>query len=414
MEKKKSRLQIIKLISSKITGNFGSSILSFVIGLMILKNTNSVFNFGFSQVIGPLVSLLLLPFVGSVTDKYNKKTIVSISQMLSIISLTFYALVLTDDLGKNLIYTYILLVCLKISDKFLNNSFQSATSEMILESDLQKYQSLVQVINSAVGIASPIVAAFLITQLSLVQFVILEIIIEIITMLIVLTIDFKFVKKEKTVNSDVEGLIKLFKEGIRFISKSKLLIFMMIFSALINLNFAVFIIGFPVVLVKQLNFSDNMYAIVISSFSFGTIFSGILLSSREEIKYPLFSATKYVNLLGLVIIALGGILFLTLNTISYFVIFITVGLIFSFLIVLINVPLNVWSLKTIPIEYQGRVFNILDTMSQLLIPLGILIYSFLFENISGNIVFLISGFVIVILTFSIPLIYKIDLKSSTL
>lgn len=75
MEKnlKKSNIQIFKIILSSITGNLGSSILSFVIGLLILKKTNSILGFGFSQIIAPLVSVILLPFLGSIVDKYDRK-----------------------------------------------------------------------------------------------------------------------------------------------------------------------------------------------------------------------------------------------------------------------------------------------------------------------------------------------------
>ena len=93
---KESRKQMIKLILTTITGNFGSSILSFIIGLLILKKTESAFNFGISQIIGPLVALVLLPFVGGVVDKYNKKIVIVIAQLFSIVSLILYCLLYTS------------------------------------------------------------------------------------------------------------------------------------------------------------------------------------------------------------------------------------------------------------------------------------------------------------------------------
>ncbi len=50
--------------------------------LRILKKTESALNFGISQIIGPLVALVLLPFVGGVVDKYNKNIVIVIAQLL--------------------------------------------------------------------------------------------------------------------------------------------------------------------------------------------------------------------------------------------------------------------------------------------------------------------------------------------
>ena len=113
---KESRKQLIKLIMTTITGNFGSSILSFIIGLLILKKTESALNFGISQIIGPLVALILVPFVGAIVDKYNKKIVIVIAQTFSIVSLLLYALSLNSNAETNLTNTYLLLICLKVAD----------------------------------------------------------------------------------------------------------------------------------------------------------------------------------------------------------------------------------------------------------------------------------------------------------
>ena len=170
---KESRKQMIKLILTTITGNFGSSILSFIIGLLILKKTESALNFGISQIIGPLVALVLLPFVGGVVDKYNKKIVIVIAQLFSIVSLILYALSLNSNTETNLINTYMLLICLRVADQFLNNSFSSSTKKLVCEEHIQKVKSFEQMASSGVYIISPILAVFLLTKLDLIHFVLL-------------------------------------------------------------------------------------------------------------------------------------------------------------------------------------------------------------------------------------------------
>ena len=78
------RRQKLYIIISHLFGKLGSGIFSFGIGLMILRETGSASNFGFSQIIGPVVSLLLLPLTGSVIDRLNHKKIVITAQICSI------------------------------------------------------------------------------------------------------------------------------------------------------------------------------------------------------------------------------------------------------------------------------------------------------------------------------------------
>lgn len=414
MKEKKSKIQIFKLISSSAFGTLGSSVLSFIIGILILRNTKSVLNFGFSQMISPIISLLLLPFIGGIVDKYNKKIIVVLSQILSIVALVIYSLLLSDNIQDNILYTYILLVCLGISDKFLTTAYQTATSEIVLENHIQKLQSLKQSVNSIIRIFSPVIASLLVSSFSLKEFVYFEILMEILTMLIVLTVNFKFVKKDNNGNIQKNSVLILFKEGISYISKSNTLVFMFIFSMILNFSFSAISIGYPIVMIKTLSFTDTLYAITNSSFSFGMIISGILLSTKKDIEYPLLSAMNYQKIFCILVTLFGALLLFDFSMSTFFIIFVVNNIVMSYLLTLTNVPLMTWFLKAIPIDYQGRIFAFLDTISQLLIPLGILFYSFMFENIHSSFVFVFSGIFSLIFCFVIPKILKVDLKTNSI
>ena len=90
-EMKEGNKQIVKIITSLIFGSLGSNVLSFVIGLEVLSKTNSALAFGGTQLIGPVVSLVLLPFAGAVVDRFEKKKIIFMAQVVSILMLVFYA-----------------------------------------------------------------------------------------------------------------------------------------------------------------------------------------------------------------------------------------------------------------------------------------------------------------------------------
>ena len=56
-------------------------------------------------------------------------------------------------------------------------------------------------------------------------------------------------------------------------------------------------------------------------------------------------------------------------------------LMFSFGVtqIVVNTPLMVWMQKMIDDDYKGRVFSILETMAMALMPLGMVLYGFLYD-----------------------------------
>ena len=406
---KESRKQMIKLIMTTITGNFGSSILSFIIGLLILKKTESALNFGISQVIGPLVALVLLPFVGSVIDKYNKKIVIVIAQLFSIVSLILYALSLNSNAETNLINTYMLLICLKVADQFLNNAFSSSVKRVVCEEYIQKVKSFQQIASSGVYIISPILAVFLLTKLKLIHFVLLEAVIEFITILIVLFINFNLIKTEESDNNEEKKVLKMFVEGIRYIRDKKVLVFIIFFAMFINFLFASVSVGLPYVLINEIKISDYLYGIINATFPVAIIVSSIILSMMDDIESPLEFSFKWLRGTAGVLLFLGIALLFKLSIFSYFIIFMIFAFGVNFIANFINTPVMVWFTKAVPLEYQGRVFSILGTGCQLLMPLGILFYSFLFDKFKSGYIFIFSGIALMMLIV-LPYMLKVDLK----
>ena len=407
---KESRKQMIKLILTTITGNFGSSILSFIIGLLILKKTESALNFGISQIIGPLVALVLLPFVGGVVDKYNKKIVIVIAQLFSIVSLILYALSLNSNAETNLINTYMLLICLKVADQFLNNAFSSSVKRVVCEEYIQKVKSFQQIASSGVYIISPILAVFLLTKLKLIHFVLLEAVIEFITILIVLFINFNLIKTEESDNNEDKKVLKMFVEGIRYIRDKRVLVFIIFFAMFINFLFASVSVGLPYVLINEIKISDYLYGIINATFPVAIIVSSIILSMMDDIEFPLEFSFKWLRGTVGVLLFLGIALLFKLSIFSYSIIFMIFAFGVNFVGNFVNTPVFVWLTKAVPHEYQGRVFSIIETGCQLLMPLGILFYSILFDNFKSANIFIISGIALMVLVV-LPYILKVDLKT---
>lgn len=412
---KDSKKQINKLVISMVAGNLGSGILTFAIGLLILQETNSAVNFGFSQLIGPLISFFLLPIKGSIVDKFQKKNVLFFSQVFSLVGLFMYAVTVSFHGIDNLVYTYLLLIVLEISDQFLSVTFTASISTIVIKDHIQKVQSIKQVFSSLTMIIIPVTAVFLVSQVSLLTLVLIEMLLEIIAIIAISMINFTltnniYLSEEKKSTS----MISLFKEGLIFVIQYKKLVFALFFAMLVNFIFGAVNIGLPFLQVSVLNFSNLVYGLSEAIFAIGMIFTGIYLSLKDNIKFPLFTAIKMIGAIGVIFLLFGFSLIIGLSNHYLIVSVFLFNFIMGILVTRTNIPVTTWFIKEIPESYHGRVFNLLNAGGELLTPMGIFLFSFLFDHYSGYLIFIVSGILILLTVILYPLSVKINLKNNSL
>ena len=97
--------------------------------------------------------------------------------------------------------------------------------------------------------------------------------------------------------------------------------------------------------------------------------------------------------------AMGAVAVPLLVHIQYFVMVAFYAmLMFSFgvLSIFINTPIFVMMQKLIDDDYKGRVFSILETMAMALMPLGMVLFGFLYDVLPAQWILLVSSAVLII------------------
>lgn len=409
-QKNKNFSKLLLLLGNSI-GQLGSSILSFVLGLYILKKLNcSIFFYSLSQIIGPLVAIFLLPILGSAIDKYNKNKIIRFSQFLSAISL-FLFIITSRKIQIEYIHIIGLLIILKLSDQILSTSLNSSTINIVDEEDIQSFRAHLQIIQAVSMVLSPIIAVFIIDKFALIGILLIEMFMELLVLVIYWKVDFnKNTKKEVNEN---QSLLLLFKEGIDFIFKYKKIVFGLAFVLVVNFILGIVNIGLPFVEIKILNLSSKNYALNDSILAIGLLL-GSLISSKIKSQKTLNIARNSISLISLVTFVLGLLLTLELTKNIWSIILAGYFLIIGISITICNILLSSWSILNIPQEFQGRVFSILNTLTQVSLPLSMLLFGYLFEIISVYVVFVGAGIFLLLFTIGIPSLFKINLKNDKL
>lgn len=409
-QKNKNFSKLLLLLGNSI-GQLGSSILSFVLGLYILKKLNcSIFFYSLSQIIGPLVAIFLLPILGSAIDKYNKNRIIRFSQFLSAISL-FLFIITSRKIQIEYIHIIGLLIILKLSDQILSTSLNSSTINIVDEEDIQSFRAHLQIIQAVSMVLSPIIAIFIIDKFALIGILLIEMFMELLVLVIYWKVDFnKNTKKEVNEN---QSLLILFKEGIDFIFKYKKIVFGLAFVLVVNFILGIVNIGLPFVEIKILNLSIKNYALNDSILAIGLLL-GSLISSKIKSQKTLNIARNSISLISLVTFVLGLLLTLELTKNIWSIILAGYFLIIGISITICNILLSSWSILNIPQEFQGRVFSISNTLTQVSLPLSMLLFGYLFEIISVYAVFVGAGIFLLLFTIGIPSLFKINLKNDKL
>lgn len=409
-QKNKNFSKLLLLLGNSI-GQLGSSILSFVLGLYILKKLNcSIFFYSLSQIIGPLVAIFLLPILGSAIDKYNKNKIIRFSQFLSAISL-FLFIITSRKIEIEYIHIIGLLIILKLSDQILSTSLNSSTINIVDEDDIQSFRAHLQIIQAVSMVLSPIIAVFIIDKFALIGILLIEMFMELLVLVIYWKVDFN--KNTKKEVNESQSLLLLFKEGIDFIFKYKKIVFGLAFVLVVNFILGIVNIGLPFVEIKILNLSSKNYALNDSILAIGLLL-GSLISSKIKSQKTLNIARNSISLISLVTFVLGLLLTLELTKNIWSIILAGYFLIIGISITICNILLSSWSILNIPQEFQGRVFSILNTLTQVSLPLSMLLFGYLFEIISVYVVFVGAGIFLLLFTIGIPSLFKINLKNDKL
>ena len=240
----------------------------------------------------------------------------------------------------------------------------------------------------------------------------LEIVLEALVIIITLTLNFRLVAHHQ---ADAQAsLFSLFKEGLDFIKAHKKFQHTVALFMFINLLITGVIVGMPYVQVKVLNFSDFYYGISEAALSLGFILVGIYLSTRKAVSYPLRLAWKSIMIIGGLITLTGAVLLLPLSTDAFFAIFLLINLIFGGFSTAINIPMMTWITQVVPTHYQGRIFNIVTTTTQLLTPLGMVTFSIGFDYLPSSLLFLLCGAIMVGVTAYWPRFCKVNILSNQL
>lgn len=394
---KRGSYHLWTFMTSKLISTFGANVYSFAISFYILQLTGSATNFALNLICSILPRTIAAPFAGYVADNFSRKRTIILAQAASVLAI---AGLLTVSLmnGLSLPAIYITTCLLSLTSTFSGITFTSSISGLVDENRIQKAMSLNQMSISLASIVAPALGGVLYGAVSIPVFLIIYLIASLVALILDSTMNFQLFAKRSHVpvtGQEKEKLWVSMKEGFAYI-KTKPVIQTIIFIPLfINFFFGSFQVGYSFVLIEKLGMKSEHFGILEGAFAVGMLLLSVYLTIRKEIKYPLITA-KY-GIIGLALV-IGGIAVPLLVPFSYqamFVFYLILMLAIGSFLTIINTPIGVMMQKSVDDDFKGRVISILETMAQVLMPLGTVVYGFLYDWVAAEWVLFISVGIII-------------------
>ncbi|RFB18044.1 MFS transporter [Bacillus sp. HNG] len=393
---KRATYHLFTFTISKIISSFGAQVYAFAISFYILQLTGSATSFATNLICNLLPRALVAPLAGYAADKYSRKKIVIISQLVTTLAIVGL-LIVSLTYGLSLIAIYTTTVVLSIATSFTGVTFTSSVTGLVDEDRIQRAMSLNQISMSFAAIGSPAVGGLLYGTVSMEVFLEMYIAASVLAVLLESTMNFNLFSKRKAKEEQdqKETMWQSMKAGIGYLKTKQVLMTMIWISLIINFLFGAFEVGYSFILIEKLKLASQHFGFTQGAFAVGMLLFSIYFSIRKEVKFPFLVSKRGIIGLGVIMGAMAIPLMISLSYWSIFTYYFIAMFTFGATIIVVNTPIQVMMQKMIDDDFKGRVFSILESMAVALMPLGMIIFGYLYDVMPGQYILITSAVVLI-------------------
>ena len=409
-----SNQQIIKDFISNFIGSLSGKAFNFALGLMLLDQTKSAMSFGINMIIYPLVSLIFLVPIGNIVDKYHHKKILTFNFIFRmLIFLFFYVFYFLTD-SSSILYLVIPFVVLhSITVNISDTCYSASIHELVNDRKIQRLSSVTQTAIAIATMLSPAIGVIFYSWIGFAGFILIEILANFLSLGVLLTMKFYYEYEEpETINKKLEKQLYGVQEIIHFLKENQIVKYIILVSIVLNFFYPSISIGVPFVVKEQLLFDNATVGILETMSAIGMLLASVSMSLLPDKKENKLLSNKISLPLFLLIIAIIG-LGVTFSTTQSQIFISTLGGLFmgiiAFTLVVLNIVVMTYLQSTIETKFLGRVMSTLFTLNTSIMPIGTLVFTYLFQQeVNGGIIFIVGGTCLLIYTlFLLPRIFNL-------
>lgn len=370
-----------------LSGQFLSGITSMIVQYSIIwyltNETGSATILSFATLLGMIPMVLLSPFVGPFVDRWNKKALLIITDIIVAIFAIILSVVGLLSAEFPLWLVFVSLLMRSIAQTFQMPTIQSILPTMVPEAELTKINGQLGMVQSANFIIAPALGAFLFSVVPIAYLILLDVLGAIfgVSLLLFVTIP-KIVSEGETVHVLADS-----KLGLQKLIANKGLWRITLIGAAFTLIFMPAASLYPLMTMDYFNGTVGQAGLIEVVYSIGMLaggaFIGIFGNWRDRMKPVLLA---YV-VIGVTIAASG----LLPGTAQGFIRFACLNAGAGFATPFFNTLLMAMIQQSYEPKYLGRVLGVLNALMSITGPVGLIFAGPLADAIGVEKMFVIAG-----------------------
>ncbi|MDA8222004.1 MFS transporter [Desulfosporosinus sp.] len=355
---------IILFLASQTISLFGSSLVQYAIMWHITLTTQSGIMMTIAIICGFLPTLLLSPFAGVWADRYNRKTLIILSDSMIALSTLILAILFLTGYGS----LWLLFVTSAI--RALGSAIQMPAigaflPQIVPEDKLTKVNATNGSIQAIVMLVSPMVSGTLLTMVTIEMIFFIDVFTAAIAVLVL----FLFMHVPVHMKAQAKQTTSYFSdmhEGFNYIKNHAYIKRFFLFCTFFF--FLIAPVSFLTPLQVARSFGDDVWRLtaIEITFSIGMILGGLIMASWGGFKNRIHSMTLASLLIGVCTFALG--------VVPVFWIYLTIMGLAGIALPLFNTPSTVLLQEKVEANFLGRVFGVLGMIASTMLPLGMLLF----------------------------------------
>jgi DHA3 family macrolide efflux protein-like MFS transporter len=373
-----------------------SAILQMAIILYLTETTGSALILSLASLVGFLPYAVLGPFIGVLVDRYNRKHIMILSDLVIALAAAILALAaLSGELPVWLVM--VILFVRSVGTAFHTPSLSAVTPLLVPQDMLAKCAGYSQAIQSVSLLLSPALAAFLYMAWNLTAVIALDVAGAVIASLTVAWVKIPGLTKPQ--QTEPLHFFKEMKEGFLALRSNKGLFALLWIGFLFTFIYMPINALFPLMSMEHFEGTAFHVSVVEIAFALGMLAGGLALGALGALKNRYLMIAASIALIGLGL-AVSGLL-----PPSGFLLFAASCLVMGFAAPFYAGVQTALVQEKIQPQYLGRVFSLLGSVQGLAMPLGLILSGMFADGIGVSRWFLVSGMLLLsvaVLGISLP------------
>lgn len=383
MKEKTLNRNFVFLIIGQASSMFGTVLLKFTVSLLILDLTRSAALFGLITAISYLPPVFLSPIGGMIADRYNKRNLMmALDGLYGMMAVLLVFSLLSSNV---LILITIIMVGLSVVSSFETPVVQSSIPLIQPKGSLIRSNAIVTQINMLANLLGPLLAGLIYSTVGK------EYLKDVQIIFVVCAVCFfsaaileAYIKIPKITLQKTSGplqAIKMdFSESFYFLTSKQTYVLKAI---LLNAAFVILIqplitTGAPFIIRVVLNLSSVLNGLSQAFMGAAGLIGGIIAGVIAD-KFKTDRIHVLFWIMGIVIAAFGSSLLLHLSADLIYIIFVIIGIIIFINAGIAGIFIMSAIQKNVPDDMLGRIMSFYSAIVSAALPIGILIYGYLYE-----------------------------------